>query len=279
MSDNRIFVHSGACFIGNRFTHCALEEAMCEGMSFESNYQVQEGGNYRATNTCLRRHPDHIGMCLSSSDRLMCTSNAGNCGSESSFIHNSQFCGIRYNHFPDRDFHLSLFGDCDGTCVWSSNDCPVGSTYTKPSHSQADSGNVDDLCTCDKVKTGACIRTLDNDKTCAVSVDACDATSTFKTWQELEAEGNPCFLCDTFSKDVSASPVQPDGFNGGSTRTGICASGTNPSAGSLIAFSLAVVLFVVATIEICFVRRKAGNNQDTTFKEPGTSLEDPNIVA
>ena len=62
-----------------------------------------------------------------------------------------------------------------------------------------------ELCTCDKVKTGACVGKDGEDETynCAVSADACDDESEFWSRDKLKQEMSDefeCYLCSPFDK-------------------------------------------------------------------------------
>lgn len=173
-------------------------------------------------------HSDFVGMCTSPKDGFHCTSHASNCALSDQFVHNVPYCSLRYNYFPDRDAAVSLYGSCipidsqtgkidhdNVACVWSIDDCPgvVNQTYAYMGAGQYNGvrdgvDSYDGLCTCDKVMTGACVdkngRDTDKDYdwfTCSVSADACDGDSVFLPWQEVQASGRECRLCDSFEKD------------------------------------------------------------------------------
>jgi hypothetical protein len=154
---------------------------------------------------------------------------------------------LKYNYFSERDSAVSLYGSCvpivgtgqdsvlDYTniaCVWSEDDCP--STNNQYMIAGQYSGLVngdtyDDLCTCDKVMTGACVdksgKGSESDFAwfmCAVSSDSCDDESEFIPWQEVQTSGRDCRLCDTFHKsdDVPMGNLLPNvGGSGGTTPT------------------------------------------------------------
>jgi len=123
------------------------------------------------------------------------------------------------------------------TCVWSEDDCPGAGTephitYYPASYAEFYKGNsgglpgitsdtegdeptvnVDRLCTCDKVHTGACVKkgfnmNNDGDWTCAVSADSCDAETVFHDWEQVVLSGKVCRLCPWFDKhDVDSAPI------------------------------------------------------------------------
>lgn len=157
---------------------------------------------------CQRPHPDFVGMCTSPFDNFHCTGHSSGCVVWEMFVPNVPYCSLQYNHFRGRDIHLALYGTCENAtmntkaCVWSLDDCPGAGinddiTYTPTSYS--DMENVDSLCTCDKVSTGACA--FGEDWTCAISAEACDEESEFRTREEVLATGRDCRLCPLFDKN------------------------------------------------------------------------------
>jgi len=263
------FVHPGACFIGDQFVHCSLEEIGCDGMTYRSNRELLDlDATHVARTSCMQRHTGRIGICATSLDDYHCTGHPKGCSMYTRFIHNTRYCDLHYNRFPGRNSHLSTWGRCDAkvgnkrTCVWSINDCPglgVTNDYYPVS--------INDDCTCDKVKVGACFDSKTNEKTCAVSADACDASSNFRTWQQLEDQDSPCFLCDSFDKSVEAAPVLPAGQRFASNRNESCSSsGLGP--GDIAAISLSGLLILVLGFEIyrfCLLpRKKQLKKKDTT---------------
>lgn len=276
MSDR--FVYPGACFIGNQFVHCSLEEIGCDGMTYRSNRELMDlNTNHVARTSCMQKtHPGRIGICATSLDQYHCTGHPKGCSIYARFIHNSKFCDLHYNRFPDRSSHLSTWGQCVSkvqnkrTCVWSIDDCPgIGETndYNPVSISGGD-------CTCDKVKVGACFGSETNEKTCAVSADACDAFSNYRTWQQLEAQGeSPCFLCDTFDKSVEAAPVLTSaGFDDSNSNneSSACSSSSGLGPGDIAAISLSGLLVIVLGIEIYYRLLRRRNKKKSSQKKETT---------
>jgi len=225
-------VYPGGCYLQSELIRCALDQSHCEGLVFRSSRQMkemqmfgeEEEGNDDA-DRCRRPHPDYVGMCTSGIDKYHCTGHDSGCVIASKFVPNIPYCTIRHNHFPGRDTHLALYGSCTSideptgevtrTCVWSIDDCPGAGVdpainYAPSSFSSIDDDDADaPPCTCDLVKTGACV--LESEEwdtgrwTCAVSADACDSESSFRTRKQVEESGRDCRLCDVFDKTVVVS--------------------------------------------------------------------------
>ena len=185
-------------------------------------------GSHAKTN-----HPGYVGMCASPVDGYQCTSHKSNCFHPELFVPDVPFCSLKYNYWSERDASVSLYGSCvpiigsgensqlDYTniaCVWSERDCPAESNQfmVASQYSGLKSGETyEDLCTCDKVMTGACVdkagknNMVDDNHSkndfewvqCAVSPDACDEDSTFIPWQQVQYSGLDCRLCDDFNKE------------------------------------------------------------------------------
>jgi hypothetical protein len=186
-----------------------------------------------------------------------------------------------YNHIPDRDTHLSLYGNCVGDdgniCVWSQDDCPSSRTFSAASFSTY-GGNTDieDLCTCEKVVTGACVVGNNwSDWTCAVSADACDKDADFHNWQKVRQAGKDCRLCPAFDKtDVTKAPVgrlhpfHPRGntnFRGTGCSAGII-------SGTVIGGMLVALLATVVVNWVCCNRRR-GETRVVTKNERDAEAE------
>jgi len=223
-------VFPGGCYLQGELIRCALDEFHCQGLEFRSARQMKERTEFGdgSAERCRRPHPDYVGMCTSGIDNFHCTGDASGCVISSKFIPNVPYCTVQHNHFPGRDTHLALYGSCetiesDGTgvsktCVWSIDDCAGAGTSGSVTYvpaSYAKTGSAGELCTCDVVQTGACV--LGSDWTCAVSADACDAASDFRSWREVQMSGRDCRLCEEFDKTevVSTDRVHPWAGGGG----------------------------------------------------------------
>lgn len=206
-SESSNVVHPGGCYLQNELLRCALDEAHCNGLEFRSSRQMRESDD-EEVGRCQRPHPDFVGMCTSEIDSFHCTGHPSGCVIWSMFVPNISYCSLQYNHFPGRDIHLALYGTCSDSskgsnaCVWSLDDCPGAGTDSDITYTPATfapTSNVDSLCTCDKVRTGACA--FGEDWTCAVSAGACDKESDFRTREQVLEAGRDCRLCPLFDKN------------------------------------------------------------------------------
>lgn len=97
----------------------------------------------------------------------------------------------------------TVYGNCDGRCVWSADTCEAGETYHPPSYLD------DTICTCDKVQVGGC-KFPGNPVDCAVSPDSCDESQKWLTPQEVVDQENwACFLCRTPPPPTTSPTVSP----------------------------------------------------------------------
>ena len=207
VSSSRMETFPGACYLAqtNDLIKCVFEKKDCgEGYAYKSTFEKQ---NINDVEWCDVNHRQYTGMCV---DELMCTMNSINCLNPTKFEDNNPFCTMEYNRLHESATsglgkEFSLFGSCSTTlggktCVYSKSDCDLidGATFTKPG--EYGYYNSDERCTCDKTKVGACVR--GGEYHCAVSANACDASSEYKTWNEVDLMPNvECYLCDDFAKE------------------------------------------------------------------------------
>ena len=216
-----------------------LDEFKDVGNPSRTTYDADAAKNIKhVLNACAgshskTNHPGYVGMCTSPVDGYQCTSHKSNCFHPELFVPDVPYCSLQYNYWSERDSSVSLYGSCvpiigsgqdsqlDYTniaCVWSERDCPPESNQfmVASQYSGLKSGETyEDLCTCDKVMTGACVDKAGKNNMdsgihskhdfqwvqCAVSADACDEDSTFIPWQQVQYSGLDCRLCDDFNKE------------------------------------------------------------------------------
>jgi len=224
------YVNSGACIsVEDAFVKCALTKSDCNieaGETFASNRDLQKLdaiGTNCLTNGSLLGLP--IGRCRGEEENNICTGDASNCVDPVNFVASDPYCTLQSDSSQQSPFPEATFGACslpdsmgDGFCAWSNANCPVGYEFQS-------AGPVSDLreadgldrCSCEHVKTGAC---MDNDSGipyCAVNEDACDETDniTFLTAAELVDLGSvDCRLCEPFDTidtpdDQEIDPATP----------------------------------------------------------------------
>jgi hypothetical protein len=106
------------------------------------------------------------------------------------------------------------------------------------------------LCTCDKVKVGACVHSSVGYYGCAVSADACDYESHFHSWERVQEAGYDCRLCDTFDKSGAVKKFESVHTNG------TCQAGAAGVGGLLggVALTALIGLFILIR------RHKRGND-------------------
>lgn len=246
-----LYVFPGGCFVGDELISCALEESSCNGFTFKSYFELLNEGTTLTTGFCWQKEslspPPSLfassssnlfnGMCTSSVDNYHCTGHPSNCVISAKFVQSVPFCTIQFNHFPERQSWLSVYGECvpvrrskdgviqndksfygDGTCVWSIDDCPgipENNTFY-PGAASLDYLEEGDTCSCEKVKTGACQYNESKNSNefndvnivCAVSEEACGSSGSFLTWQELAELGGECHLCN--NDDFNPKIIQGD---------------------------------------------------------------------
>lgn len=249
----------GTCYLGTELVHCAWQESECNGLEFRSDRMQVE------TTRCDANHRQYIGMCV---EDTVCTTDASNCKDAGTFVPEMPYCNIEYNTYPGRTAPgFALWGTCTvsgvSTCVWSEADCPTGTGAIFQTPAEVGySGNVEDLCTCDNTKVGACLN--GGVYTCAVSEGACDSSSEFKTWQEI-AGIMDCRLCNDFKK-VEKPPLYevPLSFKRTPSRV-------DDRMGAIIgaAAGAAVGGALVAVIAMCCCRRRS-SGKDVNFQENAT---------
>lgn len=271
-------VHWGGCYLGDDLIHCALESSHCLGLTFRSSRDATTDEK-----RCFGpQQSEPLGMCTSAIDQYHCTGDASNCAIPSKFVPQIPYCTLRYNHYPDRTVPLTLYGVCapgpdnipgrvlGTTCVWSIDSCPLqANVFTPASFSAVGTANsavaTKDLCTCDKVRTGAC-NSGGGNWNCAVSADACAADESFVDWQSLDTQFNrKCYLCDSIR--IEANVVKHN-----RVWEPACWVGTTP-AGSIGAGVGGLMSGVVVTVlgtflwgKRCRKRRvQGGASKDSTF--------------
>jgi len=180
---------------------CVLESTQCPDFSphftFRSARETEDldVGGYR---NCLNSlNPD-----LSRSSRMVHLGKCGEnkCASDQASCDNTygEYIPVRAGSFyQECQANDVLYGDCNGRCVWSSNECKEGEQYTLPLMLYNDTFIPKETdCTCDKVRVGGCKNKGDRPVHCAVSADSCDYTQTWLSPQEVvEQENVDCFLC------------------------------------------------------------------------------------
>lgn len=246
----------GACYLGDELVHCAYEEAGCNGLEFRSDRTQVE------PTRCDANHRQLIGLCT---EDTVCTTDASNCRDPTKFVPEMPYCNIEYNTYPGRTSPgFALWGTCtvDGvsTCVWSEADCPntTNAVFATPAE-VGYSHHVEQLCTCDNTKVGACVN--GGIYTCAVSESSCDSSSAFRTWQEIEGVVD-CRLCNGFEKverpDLTFVPFSYK-------RT---PSKESNSAGAIIGAALGAAVggLLVAVIFVCCYSGRRNSGKESSFE-------------
>lgn len=206
------FVRGGACIDSsdNRFLRCALDPGDCLVEDhFRGPWQLDSSRIPLPGNAldCLASYSVRevsIGRCnvetgQSSDSGNFCASTAAACPT-GSFLPHHEACTVVAQPSVDADTAgrgYAFYEWCpnatasrEGLCVWSSSDC----AGTVPVRAES--------CTCDRVRTGACVSSEDpSERFCAVAAETCDTQHTayrFVPVQELESDHRlRCLLCET----------------------------------------------------------------------------------
>lgn len=224
------FVQAGACIdsSNHHFYNCALKPDDCDSIDhFRNPHQLKYSRIPLPTGAldCLAQAAVKrvsVGRCVTSgTEKSYCSGTDLSCPKNnenalvSHFLPNHDQCTVVANTKPT-EVGYSVYAFCSvaegttgddtrqdtdgGYCVWSSADCATETASFNPSV------GIDTIsrCTCDKVRTGACIFHADpSQKFCAVAEDSCDTQHTgyhFVSVRELESlnsSRNPCYLCDS----------------------------------------------------------------------------------
>ena len=218
MSSPRKHVEGGYCIqndggVGRSF--CALEAGQCDldNEEWRSSRQAFSAGLFQKCVTRSEVRDVYVGTCGNA-----CAPDAESCAN-GEFTPPPLFTGNVVN--ADCMVSKATFGNCDGRCVWSADECEAGETFRLPG-SGGGGGNGGgtgggngggngkgrhDECTCDKVQVGGC-KTPDTPIYCAVSPDSCDEFQTYLTPQQVQEQENwSCYLCREKTTPSSMSPT------------------------------------------------------------------------
>ena len=182
-------------------SYCALSANQClDNYTFWSARKIiDQGCASSRIERCLNEVPErvYLGRCGAtglgecSPDEVSCLDDIGFTPAAQPNSpypvrnHTKPFCSVQS---PD-----TLFGSCDGNCVWSRQNCPSeNDAYIA----------IDQNCPCHEVKVGGCYDIDYEDITdnpelwCAVDQDACSPPQVFWTHEEMLAKKNiACYLC------------------------------------------------------------------------------------
>uniref|UniRef100_A0A7S0CMH6 Uncharacterized protein n=1 Tax=Proboscia inermis TaxID=420281 RepID=A0A7S0CMH6_9STRA len=185
----RFHVKAGYCnAMGTLNGFCVLDSGQCgPGQGFTSTKLTDSAGFFRSCTTRDNTEGIFLGACGEG-----CASDETSCDTDFSLDFGAELragCTMK----------KAAYGDCDGRCVWSANDCSNSETY-----------GFTENCTCDQVQVGACQGlAVGEPMFCAVSPGACDPSQEWRTIAQLAEQDISCYLCRGASKPQPVAP-KPD---------------------------------------------------------------------
>jgi len=295
---SRKSVSSGGCLLagaGGMESFCALSSTQCPSvafpaMVFRSTREMEFEGGWASCLTRANTEKIYIGKC--GDDK--CAADQFSCDDAYGGVYSPVRSGSMY---PECQIKNALFGSCNGRCVWSSNDCVTGETYTLPSKPESYVPTETD-CTCDNVQVGGCKR--DGAPIyCAVEAAACDSQQRWLSPQEVvDQEDKSCYLC---RKDItptnnpppvtpspvsapvqpvndkpSPSPPSPTTITNNNSKTNNNDSKNSTNNGLIVGVAVGGTLIVLIPLIAAFILFRRRRNQKETHPPPPVSFDAKN---
>jgi len=190
----RASVDAGLCQDADSWrSSCRLSSSDCQGGL----------PNFRSSRELETVPGAHGGSCTSSKSTQKV--NIGQCGEDGPCASVQELCDVPLSWFLSSDdcevMMMSMNNDDEtktkyGSC--SSSDFPDGGNtcfYTDDACDDKLTFNIDDDCTCDKVRVGGCRKKNDDDIVhCGVNAQACDGDSEWLSVVEMKSIKD-CYLC------------------------------------------------------------------------------------
>ena len=196
-------VQAGACIRDEGLVRCALEATTCDDPTdFVSSRLLHHSKEGFVGRECLEEVETlAVGRCPLDD---LCTGTANSCTDSKQFKPGYPGCTMMVDATAKQSSSPTLYGACanprstEMECRWDRSECSIESgQFWVPAKNVIKNKRFGRDCTCDLVKTGACIA-KDKQTYCAVSADACDDEANFVPANLLEGR-TKCTLCASSS--------------------------------------------------------------------------------